>query len=187
MTESFIFRTPRLGEHEPPLTPAERGIATHTLLQYIDYSRAADRDGILSEIARLRSMGQLSPRQAEAVEPEKVLRLFSSPTGIRIRNADRVSRELRFSLLSPAEEYFDGGEGESVLLQGVIDCCIEEDGELTVIDYKTDRVRGDAVYERAELYRSQLSAYASAMERMTGKPVRECVLYFLDCGKAIKL
>ena len=55
----------------------------------------------------------------------------------------RESASLSFSLLCPAEKFFPGGEGESVLMQGVIDCMIEA-GELTIIDYKTDRVRGDA-------------------------------------------
>ena len=55
---------------------------------------------------------------------------------------------------------------------------IEEAGELTIIDYKTDRVRGEETAERAQTYSKQLEAYAYAAQRMTGKPVRECVLYF---------
>ena len=30
-----------------------------------------------------------------------------------------------------------------LLLQGVVDCCIEEAGELVIIDYKTDYVKTD--------------------------------------------
>ena len=74
-----------------------------------------------------------------------------------------------------------------MLLQGVIDCMITERGEVTVIDYKTDRVRGEALWERARSYEKQLGAYAYAVERMTGLPVRECVLYFLHAGVEIKL
>ena len=100
-------------------------------------------------------------------------------------NADRLMREFKFSILCPAEDFFDGGEGESVLLQGVIDCCIEENGELTIIDYKTDRVRGEALYERAKSYAGQLRAYAIAIGKMTGKPVTGCALYFLDAGQTV--
>lgn len=49
-------------------------------------------------------------------------------------SADARKREFKFSLLCPAEKFFPGGEGESVLMQGVIDCMIEEAGELTIID-----------------------------------------------------
>ena len=64
---------------------------------------------------------------------------------------------------------------------------ITERGEVTIIDYKTDRVRGEALRERARSYEKQLGAYAYAVERMTGLPVRECVLYFLHAGVEIKL
>ena len=73
-----------------------------------------------------------------------------------------------------------------MLMQGVIDCMIEEAGELTIIDYKTDRVSSDAAVERAQTYSKQLEAYAYAAQRMTGKPVRECVLYFLYSGETVK-
>ena len=89
--------------------------------------------------------------------------------------------------MCPAEKFFPGGEGESVLLQGVIDCMIEEGGEITIIDYKTDRVRGEELISRAKGYAKQLEAYAYAARRMTGKPVRECVLYFLYSGETVEL
>ena len=73
-----------------------------------------------------------------------------------------------------------------MLLQGVIDCMIEESGEITIIDYKTDRVHGDETLERARSYAKQLEAYAYAAQRMTGRPVRECVLYFLYSGEIVR-
>ena len=60
-----------------------------------------------------------------------------------------------------------------------------EDGELVIIDYKTDHVRGAAVERRAETYAGQLRAYAAAMECITGKTVRECALYFLAAGRTV--
>ena len=141
---------------------------------------------IREELARLTAARFLSPRQAEAVDTGSILRLFSSPLGKRIMSADARKREFKFSLLCPAEKFFPGGEGESVLMQGVIDCMIEENGELTIIDYKTDRVCGEETAERAESYARQLEAYAYAAQRMTGKPVRECVLYFLYSGETVK-
>lgn len=181
------FRTPDFMREEKRLTGAEKGVATHTLLQYIDYSKAVSIEGIEAETKRLISSKHLSERQAQAVDKEAVYKLFSSELGRRIMNADKLMREFKFSLLCPAESFFLGGAGESVLLQGVIDCCIEENGELTVIDYKTDRVSGAAMSERAESYESQVKAYAMAINRMTGKPVKECVLYFLHTGQAVRV
>ena len=179
------FRKPDFMKSERKLTGAEKGTATHMVLQFIDYAKAQSLDGIKGEIERLRASRHLSDRQAEAVDANAILRLFESELGRRIMSADKLMREFKFSLLCPAEDFFDGGEGEKVLLQGVIDCCIEENGELTIIDYKTDRVRGDAIYERAKTYAGQLRAYAIAVGRMTGKPVKECALYFLDAGETV--
>ena len=74
-----------------------------------------------------------------------------------------------------------------MLLQGVVDCCVEEHGMLTVVDYKTDGVRGEALQARAEAYAAQVRAYALAMTRLTGLPVKETVLYFLTAGQAVTL
>ncbi len=179
------FRTPRLGD-DRPLTPTQRGSAAHTLLQHIDYAKTGSETALREELSRLTEQKFLTPRQAESVDLGCILRLFASPIGRRIMNANRLWREFKFSLLCPAEKLFPGGEGESVLLQGVIDCMIEENGEITIIDYKTDRVRGDETLERAKGYAKQLEAYAYAAQRMTGRPVRECVLYFLYSGEIVR-
>ena len=181
------FRSPDFLRAEKPLSGAEKGTATHMVLQFIDYAKTGSIAEIKAEIERLRVCRFISDRQAEAVNANAIFKLFSSEIGARIRNADSLRREFKFSLLCPAEDFFDGGEGEKVLLQGVMDCCIEENGELTVIDYKTDRVRGEALKERAELYAGQVRAYAMAAGRIMGKPVRECVLYFLDAGEEVTI
>ena len=72
---------------------------------------------------------------------------------------------------------------DAVLLQGVVDCFFEEDGELVVVDFKTDRIGRAQIEERAEHYRPQLEAYSMALMRVMGKKVREKVLYFFSVGE----
>lgn len=182
---SSRFRTPRLGD-DRPLTPTQRGSAAHMFLQYVDYAKTDSEADLHEELVRLTRQKFLTVRQAESIDLDCILRLFASPIGQRIMSADRLWREFKFSLLCPAEKFFPGGEGESVLLQGVIDCMIEENGEITIIDYKTDRVRGEETLERAKGYAKQLEAYAYAAHRMTGRPVRECVLYFVYSGETVR-
>ena len=168
------FRMPELGAAEGPLTGAERGVAAHLVMQHIDYARTGSREEIAGEIARLRFRGFLDERQAGAVDPEDILAFFRSDLGRRVLSADRVVREFRFSLLCPAVRWFeDAPPEEEILLQGVVDCCIEEAGKLTVIDFKTD---GKI---EPELYAPQISAYAEAMERILRKPVTGAVLWYL--------
>ena len=139
------------------------------------------------EIERLKNAEHITPAQAAAVEPKDICELFASPVGQRILHADEVWRELRFSLLTGAETVFDAPAGEEVLLQGVADCCIREGDALTVVDYKTDYVTAETLAARASEYAPQVRAYAAALRRLLGKPVREGVLFFLRTGESVSI
>lgn len=179
------FAVPNIFGEKLELTATEKGTATHQVLQFMDYSQSESTESIEREIARLTAAGFISERQARAVDPKAILGLFDSRTGRRILTADALHREFRFSLLCPASVLLETDSDEELLLQGVMDCCIEENGELTIIDYKTDRVYGEALSRRAELYSGQLKAYAYAAEQIFGKRVKECVLYFLYAGAEV--
>ena len=61
----------------------------------------------------------------------------------------------------------------------------EEEGELVVVDYKTDRVSNEN--ELKERYHSQLEYYAEALARLTGKKVKEKVIYSFTLQKEIEV
>ena len=88
-----------------------------------------------------------------------------------------------------ARNYDMAASGEdSILLQGVVDCCFETEAGITVVDFKTDRVRTpEEVAERAAHYRPQLEAYSLALERVLEKKVVRRTLYFLAAGQAVDL
>ena len=83
----------------------------------------------------------------------------------------------------PVRDFATLDADDAVLLQGVVDCFFEEDGELVVVDFKTDRIGRTQIEERAEYYRPQLEAYSMALMRVMGKKVREKVLYFFSVGE----
>ena len=176
------FSLPKLAEVERALFAAEKGIATHTVMQFINFSKTASLPEIECELSRITALGHLDERQAKAVDKRAISRFFTSETGKRIVAAENTFREFRFSLLVPSELFYPDAGSENILLQGVIDCCIEEAGELTIIDYKTDYVTAETLEEKAQYYRPQLAAYALAMERITKKTVRGCILCFLRAG-----
>ena len=69
------------------------------------------------------------------------------------------------------------GEG---VLEGFIDLLFEEDGELVVVDYKTDNINANAAeYIANNRYREQAGSYALITERATQKPVKDVVFLFL--------
>ena len=162
------------------LSAAEQGTATHSFLQYLDFARTDTPEALKSELRRVEAAGHLSREEAEAVDLRAVGALFASPLGRTLRGATDLRREFRFTLLAEARDYYPAAAPEDrLLLQGVVDCFYVEDGAVTVVDYKTDRVSPDQAPARAERYRPQMRAYALALERILGLPVRRCVLWFL--------
>lgn len=65
-------------------------------------------------------------------------------------------------------------------LHGFIDLLFEEEGELVVVDYKTDSVSGEEAREAVGRYRLQGGAYAHSIGQATGKRVREVVFLYLQ-------
>ena len=180
-----VFRAPDFGGEKQPLRGAARGTATHRFLQYADLAAVSGPGGAAEEKARLVARGTLLPEEADAVDEAAVAWFLSTEPGrlaVRAaRDADglELRRELRFSLLVPAEEFRPGAGEDGILLQGIVDCCVLDPDGVTVLDYKTDRVSGEALEARAAHYAPQLRAYARALERMTGRPVRRSTLVFL--------
>lgn len=179
------FRRPDFSAREHRLTAAERGTATHRTLQYLRFADARTPEGIAAQVQALAARGQLTAREAQAVNTASLLQLMRTPLGAALAAAEAAGtlrREFRFSLLCPAETFFPGAGEEQVLLQGVVDAWFETPDGLVIVDYKTDRIHPDAVPERTAYYAAQLRAYAGAMARITGRPVCRRTLYFLHCG-----
>ena len=182
------LRRPRFVEEEFGLTSAQKGVALHLVMQYIDFDKTASAAQVAREIRRLVREEFLTPEQGDAVEPERIAAFFASPLGREVRAARGLRREFKFSLLVPARDYWpEAGEEERVLLQGVVDCCFETSEGITVVDFKTDRVRGEALRRRAEGYRSQLETYSRALEEIMDRPVVRRVLWFFSEDRAVEL
>jgi len=76
---------------------------------------------------------------------------------------------------------------EIIVVQGVIDLLVQTPEGLVVIDFKTDRVSGDEVGERAQTYRGQLALYAQAAAGIRKDKVLEKWLYFLIPRQAVQV
>jgi hypothetical protein len=75
---------------------------------------------------------------------------------------------------------------EEQLVEGVIDLAFVENEAWVIVDYKTDAVAGAEVEARAVVYKPQLALYALALERLTGRPVKELVLLFVRSRQEVR-
>ena len=181
--ETHLTR-PRFRYGPVPLTAAEKGTATHLVMQFADFSRCSTVEGVQAELNRLVEDAFITQQQKEAVHPEQIAAFFNSAVGQDLLQAEETVREFKFSLLVPAADYYTGGEGE-ILLQGVVDCCILEKDSLTILDFKTDHVTSDTINARAACYRGQMDAYSTALAKIFERDVKKRVLYFFHVGRAV--
>ena len=186
-SEYFASRRPAFMSKDR-LTPAQRGTATHRFRQYADYSSAgADAK---AELARLVADGMLTEAEANAVDIKAISAFFASPLSKRILASEKVFKEYEFTFGIPVRELYpevpDGIAGdEKIIIEGVADCAFIENGELVIVDYKTDRV--SVAEELRELYSGQLGIYRRCLEQVIGLPVKQTLIYSFRLGETIEI
>ena len=190
-----VAEAPRFIKSEENLA-AKKGTATHLFMQFFDFENAF-QNGAEAELARLKDNRFITEEDASLVNLDEVKNFLSSPLFVRMRAATKIFREQRFNMLLPAEDFAVDKElkaalcGEEVLVQGVIDCFFyDSDGEIVLVDYKTDRLpkdRATAIEKLTSVHSRQLSYYARAIEQICGKAPKERIIFSLSLGEAIVL
>lgn len=168
------------------ITPAERGTAMHRVMQFFDFNESENIDG---ELERLLEWQFITEREAEAVNRRALKRFFESELFSRIKRADTVKREMRFITEMPAS-FIDsslekGLAQEQIIVQGAVDLCFSENGEIVVLDFKTDRV--DDLSELVNAYGEQLNIYAAACEKIFKRRVKEKIIYSFSLCKQVSV
>ena len=171
---------------------AARGTAYHRALECLDFGKLHSREDVRAALKSLLETGYLEQEAYDALDEMVIFTMLNSPLGQRMAEAQRggrLHREQQFIIGIPAREMGRGDSQELVLVQGVIDAYMEEEDGLVLIDYKTDRVPGGrAGRERlAERYRQQVAYYQRALEQLTGKKVRENIIYSLTLQESVLL
>ncbi len=164
-------------------TATDAGNAVHAVMQYIRYEACAEEVGVRRELQRLTEQQYITRDQADMVDCGKIAGFFATELGQKLQRSPHVLREFKFSILDGGENFDPALQGESILLQGVVDCALLEDDGITLIDFKTDKITDSTLEERAAHYRPQVLAYADAMTRIYQKPVKQALLYFFHLGR----
>lgn len=170
---------------ESTLTAAQRGTALHAFMQFCDFSKA--KADIEAEILKLCDKGFISKAQADSIDREKASRFINSELITRCLNSSEVYKEYRFTIKVDASlvqpQLSDDLKNEQIILQGSVDLAFVEDGELVIVDYKTDRVK--EVSQLHAMYHHQLEIYRDAMEQCTDYKVKECLIYSVALNECI--
>ncbi len=168
---------------EDKFSGTDIGDAVHKIMEIVDIKNGTNEEYLKRLFDALSESGAVKKEALSVINKEKIIKFFKSDLGKRMAEAKEVMRESEFEISIPAKRLYPDieDESESVLLQGIIDCWFIENGEIVLVDYKTDRV--EDISQIHEKYDIQLSLYAEALEKIAKKRVKEKVIYLFskDC------
>ena len=172
---------------------ALRGSAVHLVMQCLPFAEApvgGERKQmyawIAGELEKLKAAGRLDETMYELVKIPMIAEFFASPLAARMVEAEKqggLRREKAFVLGIPAGEIWNCDSEELVLVQGIVDAFFYEDGDIILMDYKTDSV--ERPQQLIARYQSQLDLYARALEKATERTVRQKIIYSFHLKKEI--
>lgn len=165
---------------------ALRGTAYHRLMELLDFKAlgnaggTAERIGLLEkQVKEAKDSGKMEASAIALVNMDKVEAFLNSSLAKEMMEADKkgkLFKEQPFVMEIAAKRVNPGfPEEETMLIQGIIDAYYEKQGELYLMDYKTDRVnkKEDLIHR----YQTQLDYYKEALEKLTGKKVSGVYIY----------
>ncbi len=159
---------------------AELGTAYHRIMEFVDFTRANDASYIKETADILRANGAIDEAVYEKLDLDRISAFFETAIGRRaVAAAEKglLKKEKAFTLNKELD-------GNRILVQGIIDCCFEEDGEYILIDYKSSYRTIEDIKAK---YKTQLDLYRDAISKGTGKPVKEAYLYSFELGEAVNI
>lgn len=185
--------TPKFLQEEKGLSPSERGTAVHFVMKKIDLGRTSSVDEIKDQIKELFDNEFLLEEEVKSINPNKIFNFFRSELGKMMIDSynigEKIYREIPFyteiSSLEIDNKLDKKYKDEKVRLQGIIDCFFESNGDLILLDYKTDYIKIGNEEDIIEKYKKQLDYYSDAIFKMTGKRVKYKYLYSFSIEKEI--
>lgn len=176
----------KTADKERMAAAAQRGSAIHKLMELLDFGSIRQLADVEAYIEAMCEKGIIDEAIETSINPWQLFNFCRSPLGRRMAAAadgGKLYREQQFMLGVEAKSIFDVECDETILIQGVIDACFEEDGRLVVVDYKTDAVSDAHVLVKR--YKKQLDDYGQAAVRLLGRPVKEKYIYSFSLNKEI--
>ena len=191
-----VRAVPDSGRIQPgtPSRGALRGTAYHAALEHISFQDIKSLEETEAALETLVEQGYLNQETRGFIRAGDIWAFLESPLGRRMAQAQaegRIHKEQQFIIGIPARDMGRGDSDELVLIQGIIDAYLEEPDGLVLIDYKTDHVpkenREQGAAMLAARYRVQLDYYERALTQLTGKKVKERVIYSLALQQGIEV
>ena len=135
----------------------------------------------------------MTSEEADTVNPYWIARFISSPIFkeiIRANEKNKVYKEKAIDYSIKVNEVYKNEnieDSERMMMVGIIDLFFEdENGDLILLDYKTDYANDKNYEEVAKRYKLQLELYKKAMEDISGRKVSKSYIYLFSIGRLVE-
>lgn len=182
---------PKFMKEEEIVSGAARGTLYHKILEEVDLFCLHSAAEIEQKIKELVEAEKVSKEALTKVNVQQLFQFAKSNLAGRMRQAfeaGKLYRERQFVLGIKANEINESYVSDEIMLiQGIIDVFFEEEDGLVLMDYKTDFVKSKKEQELIDKYKVQLDYYQKALEQITGKKVKEKIIYSFYLRKEIRI
>lgn len=186
--KTITFEKPKFlqEDKETKITSVQKGTLIHLCLQKLNPKEEYNLEKIQTLIRDLEINKIITEKEKKTVNLYKILQFTKSEIWKQLKNAKEYYQEKPFYINVPAKEIYNEDIEENVLVQGIIDLYfVNDDGNVVLVDYKTDYVESGKEFELVEKYKSQLELYKKALESALNTRVDKVYIYSVYLGKEI--
>ena len=201
--ENFVLKTPSFihqGEEKVGFNSAEKGTIFHLAMQLLDFSKfdtedvSKIREEVKLQINSFVEKNIMSLDEIETININWIVKFIQSDIfkEIYIANkSEKLFKEKAIDYNIKLKNLFKDEnieEDEKIMVVGIIDLFFEnENGEIILLDYKTDYVTKENLEEVKKRYKVQLDLYKSAIEDISGKKVAKKGLYLFGINEFVEI
>ena len=185
---SFAVARPQFLNEDVQITGAQKGTLMHMCFQKLDEHKNYTKEMLQQMIDEFVQKKMITPLEGKSINMYKLYSYTKSELFRQLSNAREIYKEQPFYINLTSDEIYGNGGDDNILVQGIIDLYyVDENGNVVLVDYKTDYVENGKESELVDKYRRQLEIYKRALEETLGKKVDNCFIYSVYLEKLIEV
>ncbi|MFM1525688.1 MULTISPECIES: helicase-exonuclease AddAB subunit AddA [Helcococcus] len=149
------------------ISSLEKGSLYHYIFEMLPIVANLDIDEFLLNLV---NDNYISKMELNFIDRSIIENYINSNLFKRLMNSENIFKEKSFTM--KYEEKIQDNKNV-YLVDGQIDMYFEENGELVIVDFKTNKKIDE------EIYKTQLELYRQGLEKATGKKVKEKLIYWI--------
>lgn len=181
-----LTTVPNFLKGEQKLTGAQKGTVVHLCMQHLVPGTDYTKESIQALVDGLLLKKRITQQEYESIDIHKIEQFTKSSIWQDMKQAKVVEQEKTFYINIKADDIYQNGIEDDILVQGIIDLYyITSNDELVLVDYKTDYVQNEQ--ELVDKYKVQLDIYKKALEQVYQRNVDRVYIYSTHLGKEIEI